>query len=84
MALIRQTRLAVVITNVVQGEPGSTALPLAGECAGRARPVKAATGVAGSDAGLDRPRPDPASMLRQKAIPDQGLPGMTNVQSNDT
>jgi hypothetical protein len=68
---VNVAKSSVVTTNVVQGEPGSAALPLAGECAGRAWLVKAATGAPGSYAGLDRPRSDPARMLRQKAIPDQ-------------
>ena len=80
---LRFRPLDVVTTNVVQGEPGSSAFPLAGECAGRALLVKAATGEAGSYAGLDRPQPDPARMLRQKGMPHQGLPGMNNVESND-
>ncbi len=76
--------LAVVTTNIGRGEPVLRHCPLLAKCAGRARPVKAATGGAGSYAGLDRPRPDPASMLRQKAIPGQGLPDMNSVQSNHT
>jgi hypothetical protein len=81
---IATVALAVVTTDVVQGETDSTAFPLAGESAGRSRPVKAATGEAGSYAGLDRPRPDPARLLRQKAMPHKGLPRMNNLHSSHT
>ncbi len=75
--------LAVVTTNVVQGEPGSAALPLVGEYAGgrgrsRLQPAKPAATLALTS------RARPGENARQKAIPHEALPGMNNVQSNDT
>jgi hypothetical protein len=55
----RRSLLVMAISDVVQGEPGSAAFPVAGESAGRSWPVKSETGAAGSYARLDRPRPGP-------------------------